>query len=232
MPTTKRISSSNRRTKRSKPFGMGKKQNQKLVQSKIYKPLVVQRFPLPMRLQNTLRYVEEVQLSTDVSGYGAYVFSANGLYDVNVTGAGHQPMYFDQLTAIYNHYHVIASKCKASCVRSGSASEVNCALYIDDDVTVSAAALTTISERPGAVTWMAYPAQGNVSSRTKYFNAQYVYGGNVMDNDQLRGNAAGNPFEGSFYVVACAGPASSTVNFLVEIEFIVVWFEFKSMSPS
>lgn len=45
--------------------------------------------------------------STDV-----YVFSANGCYDPNITGVGHQPRGFDQLMALYDHGVTIHSQIK------------------------------------------------------------------------------------------------------------------------
>lgn len=43
---------------------------------------------------------------------GTYVFSANGLYDPNITGVGHQPTGFDQLMAIYGSYTVTKATIK------------------------------------------------------------------------------------------------------------------------
>lgn len=47
------------------------------------------------------------QLDGGAGTAASYVFAANGLYDPNVTGAGHQPMGFDQLMGLYNQYTVI-----------------------------------------------------------------------------------------------------------------------------
>lgn len=41
-----------------------------------------------------------------------YVFSANGLYDPNITGVGHQPTAFDQFMAIYGIYTVTKATIK------------------------------------------------------------------------------------------------------------------------
>lgn len=48
-----------------------------------------------------------VSLDPGAGVTASYVFAANGLYDPNVTGAGHQPMGFDQIIALYNQYVVI-----------------------------------------------------------------------------------------------------------------------------
>lgn len=48
-----------------------------------------------------------VSLDPGIGTAASYVFAANGLYDPNITGVGHQPMGFDQLMGLYNQYIVI-----------------------------------------------------------------------------------------------------------------------------
>jgi hypothetical protein len=57
-----------------------------------------------------MRYVSIVSLGSGVTP-GLNVFSANGLYDPDITGTGHQPRGFDQLIALYDHYVVTKSVC-------------------------------------------------------------------------------------------------------------------------
>jgi len=226
--SSRAVSSSKRRKVKSN------RPNQRYRVQKTFQPLVIQKYPFPQRLQNVMRYVEEVQVSIDGSGFGYYVFRANGMYDPNATGTGHQPMYFDNMTAIYNHFHVIKSKCKVHCTRSSSVGDVNLAVYIDDDGSINATKYRTLAERPGSVTWTAYPGHGVSSSRTKYWNAQHTFGGNVIDNDNLRGTSAADPTEQSTYVIGieAADSAAGTVNILVEIEYTTVWSELWSQAPS
>lgn len=206
--------------------------NQRKMVTPLYQPIRIYGAPFPLRLRNTLRYHSEVQVITDAIGFSGYVFSANGLYDPDITGVGHQPMYFDQLTAIYNHYTVQASKCKITVVRSGvGGHDVQGALYLDDDGVSGATNFNTVAERTGAVVWSCSPPN-SLASRTKYFNTQRVFGGNGVDNTQLRGSASSNPAEGHFFVFACEGPSVSTVNIAVEIEYDVIWSELKSIGQS
>ena len=53
-----------------------------------------------------LRYVEDFTLNPGVLGASVQVFSMNGLFDPNITGGGHQPMFFDNYTALYDSYRV------------------------------------------------------------------------------------------------------------------------------
>ena len=53
-----------------------------------------------------LRYVENFTLNPGMLGATVNVFSMNGLFDPNITGIGHQPMYFDNYMGIYGRYRV------------------------------------------------------------------------------------------------------------------------------
>lgn len=69
--------------------------------------------PFPYKMQVVMRYTESV-IIPDVTVAGVvshYLFRANGIYDPNFTGIGHQPMGHDQWSNIYNHYQVIESTC-------------------------------------------------------------------------------------------------------------------------
>lgn len=73
-------------------------------------------------LRKALTYFEAFTLDPSVGGgvAAAYVLSANGLYDPNITGIGHQPTGFDQLMAIYGDYCVVKSTIKVSAVNADS----------------------------------------------------------------------------------------------------------------
>jgi len=61
-----------------------------------------------LRYDATLSYGVDVTLTTAGSSSAGvtYVFRLNSLYDPDLTGTGHQPYQYDQLTAIYSRYLV------------------------------------------------------------------------------------------------------------------------------
>lgn len=206
--------------------------NRRMVVSKIPRPMKVSGSYLPVLLQSTLKYTAEVQFATDGSGFGYYQFSCNGLYDPDTTGVGHQPLGFDQLMAIYNHYHVVASKMKVTGIRTGATNNLITTVYIDDDTTVSASTVETMAERPGARTVTSWPAEGLFKSATIAYNAQAMFGGETFGNDSLQGTVSANPTEGAFYTIGCSASGSSNVDYFVEITYDCIFSELKSLSGS
>lgn len=68
-----------------------------------------------------LTYVQQVTIAPTsglVTGYLAY--RGNSLFDPEVALGGHQPLYFDQYSAIYAHYRVMASKIKIDAITPSS----------------------------------------------------------------------------------------------------------------
>jgi hypothetical protein len=63
-------------------------------------------FPLPVRFKAKLRYASRFSLNPGAGTLAVHVFSANGTYDPDITGVGHQPKGWDQLIALYDHFVV------------------------------------------------------------------------------------------------------------------------------
>jgi len=209
-----------------KPF---KKQENKLV---MHRNIVDIGKGFPKRLTFTHKYKQYVYMASAAGALNLQNFSANGLYDPNLALGGHQPMYFDQLTALYNHYHVMKSKIKITAIRTGTNSNCIMVLYLDDDTVVNATNAETMAERPGAKLVSCWPATGNLGKLTATFDAKAMFGGDIYDNDTLKGTSSANPSEQSVWTIGFNANTSSNVDFLVEIEYTVVWSELKTIAGS
>lgn len=64
---------------------------------------------LPIRMRRTLRYSTQCQLDPTTS-VALYQFRLNSLHDPDYTGTGHQPMGYDQFTALYQQWWVLSSR--------------------------------------------------------------------------------------------------------------------------
>ena len=80
-----------------------------------YKPVTVSvgRQTFPLQYKAVLKYAQ-YQLLNFGAGNTVFQFSCNSLYSPNASYAGTQPLYFDQVMAIYDHYTVVSSKCKTT----------------------------------------------------------------------------------------------------------------------
>jgi len=71
-------------------------------------------FGFPTSLRTKLRYHESIAYVSAAGSVTQNIFRFNSLFDPNETGLGHQPHYFDQLSAVYGRYVVVASTIKAT----------------------------------------------------------------------------------------------------------------------
>ena len=190
------------------------------------------RQPIPKQLFNRLKYAETVNVAIGVSGQGSYLYSCNGMYDPNITGTGHQPMYFDQWSAMYNHYTVLKSTMKATVVANTTGATIF-SLGQDDDTTINAANSYTIWERPGYQTKVVNaPVEPSNTYLWSKWDAKKVFGADPQSDPALQGSATSNPTEQTFYVIYFDTIPSTYVTVLIEIWYDVVWDEYVSMVSS
>ena len=64
------------------------------------------------RAVTKLRYVAYGAISTASLGYGEQIFRLNSCFDPDYSGAGAQPLGFDQWAAFYSRYKVLSVKAK------------------------------------------------------------------------------------------------------------------------
>jgi len=199
-------------------------------------PMVNIGVGFPKRMTVTHKYVDGfVQLSSNGSKTN-YNFSCNGMYDPNTSGGGHQPLYFDQLTALYNHYTVIYSEIKATFVPLlSSTTPLAYGVLINDDTTTTPGNYNEMIEQAqvsGGYTTAIQTANPMASMK---WSAKKYFGGSVLANTDLQGTVTSNPTEQSYFtcfiqpldaLTACA------VNLIVEVTYVAVWSEVKDIVNS
>lgn len=174
-------------------------------------------------------------LTSTAGSLASQVFSCNGLYDPNISAAGHQPSYFDTLGTIYNHYNVIASKCTFTYAAASTLSAPGtCVAYIEDNATVAPLS-STIAEQSTSSPMKVYTGPGqNPTIITLYWNANKFFGPNASTNTNLQGTTGTNPAEQSYFIAAwqVQGALTSAVYLTAEIEYTAVWRELKDITQS
>lgn len=187
--------------------------------------------PLPKQLKCSMLYSETFNL--DPSSVNAvFVFSANGLYDPNITGVGHQPRGFDQLMALYDHYVVIGCKAKLQAWNSDASNANIIGMTVVDQASILGTSNIEYLEHRGAMTRVLGPSQSgsSVGELTMSINPNKFLGrSKPLSDSQLKGNASGNPTEQAFIHVFAMPQDGNTdttaVRIRVLLEFTAVLIE-------
>jgi hypothetical protein len=203
------------------------------------------RTPLfPPRFTKRLTYSEVgIGLSAVTGTPNTYFYSANGIYDPNITGSGHQPLGFDEMMAMYEQFTVTSSKVTVHCINASAAGVYGAfALYLSPDTTQ----ITTVSRliENGFIVWKTlYPinifgSQGmlSLSCNVPTYFARNRNKRAILDDTELSGNIAANPLEQVYFGILAfdATGASNTVslNFIVELEYEVIFSETRKLAQS
>lgn len=190
-----------------------------------------------------MRYADVILLNASATSTAHYTFSANGMYDPNVTGTGHQPNGFDQLMGFFNHYTVVDSTIRVAFAPTTGSNIVPgfWDVLLTDDATLSVATPEDLMEsREG--TGMAYLVGsergyiGQSKAITRKFNAKRFFAKSSIVGDALyRGNASSNPTEQAFFTIVHAdvfGNDPAPTSFSVVIDYLAVLTEPKPQLAS
>jgi hypothetical protein len=190
-----------------------------------------------------LRYAEQMTFNPGSATNSSNVFSANGCYDPNVTGTGHQPYGFDEYCAAgaagpYNRYTVLRSRMKVVVfvpavenatpgtaeARGGALVTIN---LRRENTTNFTNAYSNI-EDPSNLGWKLVNQFQNTAVLTTrwadigaYFGiAPKVYGSQV----DFSGTGAANPSVQAYWIVSVSTPAQTVIDPIdvyaqVEIEY-------------
>lgn len=99
-----------------------------------------------------LKYADAIVTDlTSITPIGYFNIRANGIYDPNYSGVGHQPLGHDQWQAFYNHYCVLASYIRVRWVPHATEAQSQaisfvCGIYVDDDFSAPANYLNLLEQ--------------------------------------------------------------------------------------
>jgi len=189
-------------------------------------------FPSKMLFKH--RYVENLVMTCTAGAISVQNWKCNALYDPNHTGGGHQPMFFDNMCAIYDHYHVIGSRIKLRFTDTDATADSTplfVGVFINDDVTLPTSNISIMENKLGKWMMTSEDSRQNIYQlNTSYSTKKLQGGGSIMANDQLQGTATSDPTELSFYSVwvqPADGSSTVSIRMVAEIDYIAVWTELK-----
>ena len=166
------------------------------------KGLLKSSTPMARELFTTLRYVESIVLGNEVvSGLSKapYIFTLNGLYDPNITGTGHQPRGYDQITPFYKAYTVLGVSIRIRSSASNlnvNADAVLCLRLKSALTSTSMAGMASadFQEASSCMCWEADTQQAELDlGYISIADIEGVSKDKVMSDDQYSAGVAGNP---------------------------------------
>lgn len=181
--STNREGNKNRNLQRlSYLLGGGETSNQLAVPNKYDQlDLKIQKNPFQQYMYADLKYVQNEVLASPGGGIGTIggviSYSLNDLYNPRISGGGHQPYSFDQITAVYRSFRVFQVSVEIEFVNPTSPT---IAAFIQtqtsgDTYSMYGQTYLTTAEKPGMWHKLAIPTSGN----TNYCRFHAVY--NIWD---------------------------------------------------
>jgi hypothetical protein len=192
-------------------------------------------FGFPDKLITQLRYHTSQTLTSVLGGVGPYSFRWNSIFDPDLTGAGHQPLYRDTFAAIYDQYAVISAKARIRFTNySNDDWYVGC--VTDDDATPSTN-VDTLSEQNHSYSRSLGLATGGNNIATFYpiWNCVDVLSIDPFTSLGYKTAVGANPTEQSvlsLFAFDKQSPATANINVDVLLEFEVLWTELTTPSQS
>ncbi len=196
--------------------------------------------PFPKSFITKHRYSVTDTLDPSVGSPDIKYYSCNGLYDPEVAVGGHQPLGFDQMTPMYDHYTVLGSRITVKAMSAAAdlgtgGTIIGC--YINDDASAVTSFDTVVEQGKAVYRILTGNSATGMTTFSKNFSTKKYFGAtDVKDNDQLKGNIAANPSDGAYFTVFAQGIDASAnpgvVYIHVLIEYIVQWSEQRSLSQS
>lgn len=188
-------------------------------------------YGFPNSIITTLRYVDNFQLTCTTGAMATQFMAANGIYDPDITGSGHQPLYRDTYAAIYDQYVVLGSKITVSFITT-TANEVHIiGICGEDDASASSTFNTRCEQSNSTFTQLGYnQGGGDMKTLTGTFGALENLGVEVKDDGYSATAVGSNPSELWCWAVWAQPESASTtvVKVLVEVEYTVKFSELQT----
>ena len=188
-----------------------------------------------------MRYYDYAQQVSAAAGFTASrFFIANGMFDPDISGSGHQPMGFDQMMALYTTYHVIRATITVTGLPEANGACLG--IYLSPDTTSITDPIRLIENGLMKFIHLAPNTDGaqRIGSVTmsvdvpRYFGRSYDTRA-LLNDDNLGGTAAANPFEGVYFGV-CAfcfySSATAIIDYDVMLSYDAIFSEPRKLTVS
>lgn len=189
-----------------------------------------------LRYCGSARIVNTLSNMIDPSVGSAWVFRANSLFDPDQSGAGGQPLGFDQHMLFYYHYWCPKSVIRIRLENTDNMQGKTVTLRLNRQAAINHNLCTEIEHGCKKVMVGNYGSGDANKTISLSYNQGRFYGKRNRDNI-FRGSDASNPTEEAFYIVGVvdtdtASTTTGPVQLYVEIDYYVQFYERRSIIPS
>lgn len=185
-------------------------------------------------------YVDRITLTQSINDVMVdHLFRSNSLYDPDYTGTGHQPLGFDEMAVIYDHYEVLGAKITVDFTpQSTTELKSNIVVGIATTDTLGPLASGNLNKllENGHRCYKQLSDIRDWGRLSCGYSQRKTFGKHARGTDNQKGTNATNPAEGTYFGVFAQATDASTiadpVSCLVKIEYFTKWTERKIMSQS
>ena len=170
---------------------------------KYIKSSISRRLPsgMPETFLTHLNYSTNWNLSSAAGLMSLYQFNLNSIYDPDKTAVGHQPLWHDLFTSIYENYRVLGCKIEAKMISRGKCVNV---VFDPTDETATYSSMNLVNEQKN--TRQLLIAGTNPVIYRKYYPINKVLSvpmRNYMTDDVYNVTNGGNPLQNAILNVYC-----------------------------
>lgn len=194
------------------------------------------KFPVPIKMRSVVRYSEQINLALPSAAAGTYVYAANGLFDPNITGIGHQPAGFDQLMLLYGRYCVEKSVISVTFSSEYNTNNYNALVGITASTdNIGSTDYRRYTENP-LCTMGVIKATDGVVKLSQTYDGKGFFNMSYQSDTDKNGTVSSNPAELVYFnIFAAPTNPGNTMGFLqlqVQLEYHALFSDPVSLSGS
>lgn len=192
------------------------------------------QFGFPNSIITKLRYSEVTSINSTTGSLAKYNFSSNNVYDPNVTGTGHQPLYYDTYASIYDQYVVIGSKIHVTFMPKSTTLNAIVGITGDDEGSTTTT-FDTLCESNNTVSGVCGPVGSEQTMMTMTFEPQEMFGVDAKSDGASQTAVGSSPSEQWYWQVFSIpqdGISTLAMDIKVLIEYTVKFSELKSQNQN
>lgn len=187
----------------------------------------------PAVYKSRLVYSDVFTLTGTTGAQNTHKLNFNGLFNPDLDATGHQPLYFDQLMALYDHYKVLSCRVMAEVVPNAASEESFIIGLVKDDNNSPTTDVLANMEY-GTTRLVADSATTPIKLRLNW-NLSKTFGKAQVGADKFSGTVGTNPAELTqfyFFVRATDSGSSVTAAIRIKIEYTAIFYERKYIGTS